>query len=417
MNRKLAELIATHRSAGANLILFDEAELLDHHGELSLGRTIYASPIQHPAELGRVIAHRYREILAVHADLVGKKVVVCDLDNTIWKGEIGEGEVEHLLEYQRTLKELRRKGVLLTVNSKNDPRNVRWDGAVLNQDDFVNLQINWDSKVSNMHRIQRALNLKFKDFVFIDDRADQRSIVGDAIPEIQVLDATSDRAWAQLALWSAALPENHDTDRTQQYKEREERESFLNTAAVEEDPATVYNKLEIRVEIRQAKSVELKRVLELVNRTNQFNLAGSRTSLHEIRGWHDSPRHQIVVAEAADKYGSMGLVCAVLLDMTGPEIVIPIFVLSCRVFGYGIENAVLNSVRRRARGPFGREGRPIRGAYRETAHNEPCRRMYPESGFARDGESWVLERVEPPDDPIWLTIVDTFSAPANALVS
>ena len=72
--------------------------------------------------------------MLAHADLVGKKVVVCDLDNTLWKGEIGEGKVEHFLDAQRTLKELRKKGVLLTVNSKNDPRNVHWRGAALSPD-------------------------------------------------------------------------------------------------------------------------------------------------------------------------------------------------------------------------------------------------------------------------------------------
>ena len=174
MNHVLAELVASHRSTGANLSLVDEAELLGRHGELTLGRYIYASTIQHPAELGHLLAHRYRDILAAQADLVGKKVVVCDLDNTLWKGEIGEGAVEHFVEFQRILKDLRRKGVLLTINLKNDPRNVHWEGAVLNQDDFVNIQINWESKATNMRRIQNALNLKFKDFVFIDDRADQR---------------------------------------------------------------------------------------------------------------------------------------------------------------------------------------------------------------------------------------------------
>ena len=203
VNRLLAQTIAAHRAADANLILFDEVELRDHHSELALGRKIYASAMQHPTELGRQVAHRYREVLAVHADLMGKKVVISDLDNTLWKGEIGEGRVEHFVESQRILKNLRQKGILLAINSKNDPRNIDWNGAVLNQQDFVNLQINWDSKVSNMRRIQQALNLKLKDFVFIDDRADQRLMVVDAFPEIHILDPTTSRSWSQLSLWAA----------------------------------------------------------------------------------------------------------------------------------------------------------------------------------------------------------------------
>jgi FkbH-like protein len=411
-NRLLDQILVTRRAANANLILFDEAGLLDDHSELCLGRSFYTSPLQHPAELGRVIADHYREVLTVHSDLISKKVVVCDLDNTLWKGEIGEGTVEHFIEPQRTLKELKRKGVLLTVNSKNDARNVRWNDALLNQDDFVNLQINWDSKVSNMRRIQQALNLKFKDFVFIDDRADQRLMVREAIPEIHILDPMNSRTWAQLGLWAGALPETPETDRTQQYREREHRESYLAAATINEDPTIVFSKLEIHIEIREAKPSELKRVTELINRTNQFNLMGSRLSLREIREWHQSAGREIAIVEASDKYGTMGTVCVVLLDLTGTDILIPVFVLSCRVFGYGIEDAVLNMVKRRACGTSEREARCIQGEYHETPYNDPCRKMYPENGFSWDGRSWIWVHDKPIKDPSWLTIVDSVSIDA-----
>jgi FkbH-like protein len=405
VNSRLAELVAARRKAGANVILLDEVALFERYGEYTLGRTIYATPIQHPAELGRLAAHHYCEIMLAHADLVGKKVLVSDLDNTLWQGEIGEGAVEHFLDLQQTLRELRHKGVLLTVNSKNDPKNVRWDGAVLSAEDFVDLQINWESKVVNMRRTQEALNLKFKDFVFIDDRADQRTLVQEAIPEIHVLDAASSRSWKQLALWAAALPDDPQTDRTLLYRQRQQREGFIAaTAAVEEDQSALFAKLEIKAEIRLAKESELTRVTELINRTNQFNLAGSRTSLKEIREWHRDPHKRVIVVDASDKFGPMGLICATLLDLAGPELGIPVFVLSCRVFGYGIEHAVLSAIKRLARDAFGGNVRPIRGAYRETAHNEPCRKMYPENGFSPEHGSWVIRQIAPSEYPAWLAV-------------
>jgi FkbH-like protein len=282
---------------------------------------------------------------------------------------------------------------------------VHWDGAALSQDDFVHVEINWDSKVANMMRIQKSLNLKLKDFVFIDDRADQRSLVKEAIPEICTLDATSERAWKQLALWAIALPDNPETDRTQQYRERDQRESFLATT-IEEDQAATFAKLDIRIEIRELKSVELKRALELINRTNQFNLTGARMSLKEIREWHRSPAKRIVVAEASDKFGSMGIVCVALLDLSGPELLIRAFVLSCRVFGYGIENAVVNAFKRLVRDESGTATCLIRGAYRETPNNEPCRRMYPDNGFTWEDDSWVIREIEPLSDPSWLRITN-----------
>ncbi len=407
LNRRMAERIAAWRQVDGNLMLLDETGLLERHGEVALGRFVYPTPIQHPAELGRLVADRYREVLAAHADLVGKKVLVCDLDNTLWKGEIGEGAVEHFLDLQRTIGELRRKGVLLAVNSKNDPRNVHWDGAALGADDFVAMEINWDSKVANMRRIQQNLNLKLKDFVFIDDRADQRELIREAMPEVWVLDATSPRVPEQLALWAAALPDHPETDRTQQYREREQRESFLTgDEAAAEDPAEAFAKLEIRVEMREAKPAELKRVAELINRTNQFNMAGSRTSLNELREWHAVAGRRIVAVEARDKFGPMGVVSVLLLDLSGPELSIPAFVLSCRVFGYGIEDAVLNAVKRLARAGNGGGAMPIRGAFKETPHNEPCRAVYPRNGFTFDGESWVLAEADSPTDPAWLTVAD-----------
>ena len=210
------------------------------------------------------------------------------------------------------------------------------------------------------------------------------------------------------ALWAAALPDRPEADRTQQYRERERRESFL-AMAVEEDQATAFAKLDIRVEIREPKSTELKRTTELINRTNQFNQAGNRTNLKEIREWHTDPARHIIVVDASDKFGSMGLICVALLDLSGPELLISTFVLSCRVFGYGIENAVVNAIKCMARSGTSGAARPIRGAYRETPHNEPCRQMYPNNGFTWDGESWVLQQVEPLDDPAWLTITNRLS--------
>jgi FkbH-like protein len=307
---------------------------------------------------------------------------------------------------------------LLTINSKNDPRNVHWNGAVLTESDFIHMQINWESKVANMRRIRDALNLNLKDFVFIDDRADQREMVRQAFPEIRVLDATTSQAWARLALWAAALPDTSGTDRTQQYREREQRENFIaESSTALEDPTTLFAGLAIQVEIREPSRAELKRVTELINRTNQFNLTGARTSLREICEWHDGRSRRIIVVEASDKFGPMGLVSAALLEQSGTQFLIPLFVLSCRVFGYGIEDAVLGAVKRLARQFGGRESVSIRGSYRETAFNEPCRAMYPRNGFRWEGQSWIIADVEPSQDPAWLTIVDHLSPSSVALVS
>ena len=138
--------------------------------------------------------------------------------------------------------------------------------------------------------------------------------------------------------------------------------------------------------------------------------------MKEVRAWHASSTRLVAVVEAQDKFGPMGLVCVALLDRSAPEVQIPVFVLSCRVFGYGIEHAILGAVKRLAIANWGRDKACIRGAFRETTHNQPCIRMYPENGFTWDGASWVLSRVEPPVDPVWLSIRDQLSSAPDAVV-
>jgi FkbH-like protein len=298
---------------------------------------------------------------------------------------------------------------VLAVNSKNDPEKVHWTGAAVSAEDFVNLQINWDHKAVNMDRIRQALNLKFKDYVFVDDRADQLTLVSNAMPEILCLDATSARTWKLLKLWSELMAEQDELDRTQQYRDKERRDQFLGGPAVELDQEAMLSKLGLRATVREAKKSEHKRVAELINRTNQFNLAGSRTSYREVQEWGGSNKAKILVAEGADNFGVMGVVCVAVVEL-GEEARIPIFVLSCRVFGYAFETAMLDAIVDLARAASKGGRTVVRGAFRETSHNQPCRQMYPDHGFQWSGSEWVLEgeKVSTRPVPQWLSLTREF---------
>jgi FkbH-like protein len=158
------------------------------------------------------------------------------------------------------------------------------------------------------------------------------------------------------------------------------------------------------VTIRSATRKELKRVAELINRTNQFNLCGSRTTFKEVTRWHDGTDYSVLVAEAEDSFGKMGIVSVAVTAETDEKIEILVFVLSCRVFGYGVEKAVLNFIRRSA-GHYGEKiGKPIFGSYIETPYNAPCRDVYPDNGFIQDGSLWVYRSGSENIDPDWLTV-------------
>lgn len=387
-----------NRSTFEHLHVLDETSWLRAFGDARLGRYLHAAEYQHPAVLGQLLADAYVDVIYTVTSLLEKKLVACDLDNTLWEGIIGEGAVRHYLDRQRTLAALRQKGVVLAINSKNDPQNVRFDGGVLGPDHFVHSEINWNSKALNIRRISEALNLKVKDFVFVDDRPDERDLVTRGVPGVTALDATSERTWRRMALW-AQLAQGSETDRTEMYRQYRARQQALEVHD-EVDEQALLAGLGLVVRLREAEADDVKRVAELINRTNQFNLQGSRTSFAEVRRWFDDPATTILLASADDRFGSNGTVCIAVARRSGDAVEVPVFVLSCRVFGYGIEHAVMNHIKRVVR----RDGERLVAWLVETPHNGPCRGFLPASGFTREDDRFVYTGSDVGPDPAWLTV-------------
>jgi len=383
-----------------HLYRFDETKLLEHTSDMELGSVYYHHPIQHPAAMGKAVANEYAKICNVAAYYLRKKMVVCDLDNTLWDGVIGEGAVTHYRDRQETLKRLKAKGVLLAINSKNDPANVHWTDGVLSESDFVYSNINWDPKPNAFPKMEADLNLKRKDFVFVDDRADERELVSSIYPEVRTMDATDPVVWECFAIWEMMID---GEDRTQMYQEREQRNSFVQEKSAEDkaaDKAAMFKELQLQLTIKDAGSRELKRVTELVNRTNQFNMQGSRTTFSEVSQRHRDDSWHILQGHMTDRFGDMGVICVLMAHETDIAIEIPIFVLSCRVFGYGVETAMLNHIKRLAAAG----GKQVVGRYQSTPQNMPCKNVYSQNGFEKQGDVWVFTGREALPDPEWLSV-------------
>jgi FkbH-like protein len=400
----LDEAMASLNSARDRpLLLMDERAATRGQPELAAARTLYAGVKYHPSALSRRMSAPYQTLILAARLLFSRKVVVVDLDDTVWKGVIGEGEVEHLFDRQTLLRELKRKGILLAIASKNDADKVHWRGGLLQSQDFVAEQIHWEPKPTSLKRIAAELNLKLKDFVFIDDRADQREQVQAAMPEVQVLDATSATTWEMLDWWASAMPEQTEGDRTELYQQRRERESYLGGQTGEAlDPAALFAPLGLKVRIRAAGPKELNRVAELINRTNQFNVRASRVTLQQVKAWSQSADHWVLVADARDKFGEMGVVSAMVVELSDESAEVGAWVLSCRVFGYGIETAMLNHVRRLSRQS---QRTAVAGRIEKTEHNQPCQEVYASNGFVLQDSVWRCDASEPVSDPAWLEVV------------
>src|SRR5579872_1792529 len=387
-----------NKTSSRPLILVDERPLVPRFGERTLGQKLHDAIHYHPTVLSLHLSKLYSNLLASAKYLIRKKVVVTDLDNTLWQGLIGEGLIEHHHGRQQVLQRLRQKGVILAIASKNVPTSIRWDGALLSNDDFAIAQVNWENKPLNLKRIAAKLNLDLADFVFIDDSDEELEMVKLALPQVQTLSATAERTWEMLGWWASALPDQSNTDRTQLYRERERRQSYLVEAAVEQD--RLLSSLNLSLTIREASSKDVPRVIELVNRTHQFNTNPQYLSPQMVSSWIGSPDHLILVGEAADKFGTMGLVSAMMVDVHETLLEINLWVLSCRVFGYGIETAMMNQLKRIAQA---QNRTSIHARLLSNAQNGPCQKVYFENGFSWNGSIWVAGESNIPN-PSWLSV-------------
>ena len=388
LNRWLYDALAAKNDATfRHLFVLDEARIARSARGYRAGLYLHSSQFQHATVLSQALAVEYQVRIATVARLLGRKLIVCDLDNTIWDGVIGDGPVSHFLDRQRVLKRLKDEGgVVLSIASKNDPTNVHFTNGLLTEVDFVAPQISWNAKSKAISVIKKQLNLQTKHMVFLDDPPDERAMVQEAHPEMLVLDPTDVVVWERLGLWADLVAGSSDLDRTLLYQQQLERDRLAKSS---EEASTgpdveALTKLGLTIKVREASKNDLKRVVELINRTNQWNMCGSRTTFEQVRSWHESDDAVVLLGGAADRFGDMGTVCIAVLTVDADAAQIPVFVLSCRVFGYGVETAVFRDISRRC---LARKRNRLLGKYRETQQNHPGRDMYADHGFRKlDGD-------------------------------
>jgi FkbH-like protein len=303
------------------------------------------------------------EIKAVLRGVRGeaRKLVICDLDNTLWGGVVGEDGIHQLrlgghdgvgesyTAFQRELQTLRKRGVLLALCSKNDS-NIAWQAIdqhpemVLRRKDFASARINWNDKAENIAQIVKELNLLPKSVVFLDDHPAERDRMRQAFPEIFTPDLPVDVAdypafLASLDCFETVNITAEDAARTDSYlMETERRASGSASGSVQEWLAS----LQITLNVSPLERGNLIRAAQLLNKTNQFNMAGRRMEQEEFWRWCGLPGHQAWVFSVADRLGDSGitgLISAESLD--GQNARLTDFLMSCRVMGKQIEEAML----------------------------------------------------------------------------
>jgi len=312
-----------------------------------------------------------------------RKCLVLDCDNTLWGGVVGEdgplgvkvgpGDPtgEAFADFQRRVKAIQSRGILLAACSKNNAADVDEIFAQrdmpLRREDFAAMEVNWEPKHVNLRRIADTLNIGTDSLVFIDDNPAEISLVQQLMPEVKAVLLPRDPASYPGVI--EALTEfekvrllDGDRRKTEQYRDESRREEHR---VVVGDLTAYLESLQTRITIRPAQAHDAARIRQLFSKTNQFNVTTIRYTPGEIESFLD----QVHVVSARDRFGDLGVVGLYRLD--GDRI--DSFLLSCRAMGRGIETAVMNSIR------ASRER--LHATYTPTKKNMPVARFFDEQGF------------------------------------
>ncbi|MBO1359116.1 HAD family hydrolase [Acetobacter sacchari] len=353
-----------------------------------------------------------------------KKALVLDLDNTLWGGVIGDDGVdgiklgtsdarsEAFSAFQAYVKSLAARGVILAVCSKNDPEIAKLGFAhiasILKYEDFAAFECSWGDKASGLRKIAKNLNIGLDSLVFVDDNPVECGLVQQELPMVATVHLDGDPAdfvtkiedgyWFQFQKYS-----REDFSRTGAYSARA-------AALVEQSSATdlpTYLKgLEMVGMVLRPEENQIERVVQLGQKTNQFNLLTRRYDEETIRAYLANEENIVFACSLKDKFGDHGLVSVLIGEAKGKELRIVEWVMSCRVFSRTFEQFIINEV---IAASVARGITKIVGSYQATAKNAVVSELYAQLGFVLVDENlWELDLTQSP------AAVETFVALASS---
>jgi FkbH-like protein len=335
-----------------------------------------------------------------------KKVIVLDLDNTLWGGIIGEDGIENIIlgndglgkafyDFQIELLKLHRQGILLAICSKNEEKTAldaikNHPDMILREEYFSAIRINWSNKVQNINSIAKELNLGIDSFVFFDDSPFERKFVKSQLPEIEAPEMPEDPTYyadflKDLDYFNFHKVTEDDLNRNKSYAANKERKKVEETFT---DTSSFLRSLNMQIKIKEMDDFSFPRIVQLIQKTNQFNLTTRRYSETEIRKISNDKNYRIFAISVKDKFGDYGIIAVVILKHVDSKIYVDTFLMSCRVIGRSIETAILSYITKLAEK---QKIYIIEGEVIPTARNEPARDLYKINGFSEKGNNqWEL---------------------------
>lgn len=326
-----------------------------------------------------------------------KKVLNLDLDNTLWGGVIGDGGPENIeigqetslgqtyAEFQDYLKQHKKLGVLLSVNSKNNEdtalSGLERADSVLKREDFVAFRANWEPKSHNLYATAEELKLLPESFVFVDDNPAEREIVrqevpGAAVPEITKVEEYI-RVLDRSGFFEVTNFSEDDLKRNEMYLANEQRNRMQKNFS---DYGDYLRSLEMKAQIGAFDPAYFSRIAQLTNKSNQFNLTTHRYSQSEIEQIAADPQYLTLCGRLEDKFGDNGVVSIVIGRKEKDVLQIELWLMSCRVLKRDMEYAMMDTLVKQCRDCGIRQ---IYGYFYPTAKNAMVKDFYALQGFEK----------------------------------
>ena len=336
----------------------------------------------------------FKQVISDLSNLYGsikglsKKLLILDLDDTLWGGIVGEvgwknlriGGHDHLGEafrdFQIQIKSLKNQGIILALASKNDEATVikainSHPEMILSMKDFVTHRINWEDKAKNIVDIVNELNLGLQSVVFLDDSPFERARVQEALPEVLVPELPKDPTdyntfLSKLRCFDSTHITGEDKVKTNLYKSESKRIKLKQQLKSLSDWIKTLN---LTIEIESIKNENTPRAVQLLNKTNQMNLSTRRLNEHEFNNWVQTHSNILWTVRAADKFGDYGIIGILSISIKDNVATLVDFILSCRVVGRYIEETMIEFLKE-----FCQKNNvnKIKGKYKKTEKNSLC---------------------------------------------
>lgn len=324
------------------------------------------------------------------------KCLVCDLDNTLWKGIIRDDGKEGISVHYNTvniLQMLSRRGVIIALCSKNDEFVADELESVLGEDFMQKVsatRINWLPKSDNIQALSKILNIGLDSMAFVDDSQYEREQVASSLPEVRVYKETDFYSMlTDVVFEPEGAVTSESSARVQMYKEQARR----NEAELTFDGGfeAFLRDCKMKVYMHQAKEAELIRVVELIQRTNQLNTSIRRYTKAEVIEMHGNKKYKIYTLRVKDRFGEYGLVGVVVVQIENQEWFISLLLLSCRVMGRNIESFMFDYVKQSAK----ESGASLISLeYNSTDRNQAMQKIVMDNGFEKCGNGRYLYQLK-----------------------